>query len=475
MTQPLKDDLTVAAGVFLLVAVAYGYFFGGAGWNQDANFDLVRALVERQTLYIDGYDVNTGDVSTGTGGHTYINKPPGLSLLAAVPYAIVFAAERLAGVEPDQLTHANAWIVTFATCGLCGAAIASILFLFGRRRVGASPAAALAIALVIAFGTIAFSYSTMLFAHVPAALFILLSVVLLRSRPVAAGFAAAAAMSCFYVCALAALIVTILALFVSIRHAVRVIAGAAPIAIALALYQWSCFGSPFRTAVEESAPFTEKGLLFGVLRAPRLDALYGISLSPYRGLFYASPILLFAIPGLVRMWKRADLRIEWTATVTITIAFFVSIASFNGWSGGWAFGPRYILPVIPLLALPLAFTAAMQSKVGRTLWIAAAAISVAVNFVATATDAMPSPDVRNPVVSYLVPAFSTGRIPESTRIAFPWYHDRQVGKVSLPRDSANLGALVFPPHGRDSLIPIALWIVIGSTLLFRGNTGPSQL
>src|SRR3954453_10623044 len=90
----VSTDAKIAAGLFLLAAVTFAYFTGGAGWNQDAHFDLTRAIVERQTLYIDGYDVNTGDVSKGTGGHTFINKPPGASIIAAIPYVVIFAIER---------------------------------------------------------------------------------------------------------------------------------------------------------------------------------------------------------------------------------------------------------------------------------------------------------------------------------------------------------------------------------------------
>src|SRR5204863_4962338 len=133
---------------------------------------------------------STGDVSAGAGGHIYINKAPGVSFLAAVPYAI----------------FRDPWATTAATCGVCGALIAVVLYLHGRRKYDARPRDALAIALAIAFGTIVFAYSTMLFAHVPAALFLLLAVVLIERHPFAAGVAAGLSTLCFYVCGAAALL-----------------------------------------------------------------------------------------------------------------------------------------------------------------------------------------------------------------------------------------------------------------------------
>ncbi|HEU4521617.1 MAG TPA: hypothetical protein VFT12_06420, partial [Thermoanaerobaculia bacterium] len=80
-TTPTRTDRRLAVGLFILTFLSYAYFFGGEGWNQNSHFDLTRAVVERGTLHIDGYAVNTGDISPGAGGHTYSNKAPGLSFL----------------------------------------------------------------------------------------------------------------------------------------------------------------------------------------------------------------------------------------------------------------------------------------------------------------------------------------------------------------------------------------------------------
>src|SRR5512140_1138414 len=94
-------DRRVAAALFLVAFVAYGWFFGGGGWNQNANFDLTRAIVERGTFRIDAYRANTYDVSFNAG-HVYANKAPGLSILACIPYAALYAVERAAAVDVDS-------------------------------------------------------------------------------------------------------------------------------------------------------------------------------------------------------------------------------------------------------------------------------------------------------------------------------------------------------------------------------------
>jgi hypothetical protein len=451
----VSADGKIAAGLFLLAAVTFGYFTGGAGWNQDAHFDLTRAIVERQTLYIDGYDANTGDVAKGTGGHIFINKPPGASVFAAAPYAVIFAIERRLHMPIDSLTRINRWISTALSAGLCGALIGPLLYLYGRRRMGASAPKALCISAIILFGTIIFPYSTMLFAHLPAALFLLLAVILMRDRPLAAGVAAGIAVSCFYVCAVAA-IIPIIQFRARRRDPIRFAAGMAPFAALMAVYQWLCFGSPFRTSMEASTRFTQKGLLFGVISVPSTDALYGITLSPYRGLFFVSPILLLAFLGFAAM-KRDP---EFWSVVFITTAFVLTIASFNGWSGGYAFGPRYLLPVIPLMGI------AMMAARLRIFWIPLAIISIGVNFIATATDPMPSSDLPHPVSRYLVPAFFTGHIGERTRRDLR-LETRSVNNVAIPPDSGNFGEFIFGKGTRRSVIPILLWLAIGFAILLR--------
>jgi hypothetical protein len=243
----------------------------------------------------------------------------------------------------------------------------------------------------------------------------------------------------------------------------------------MGIYQWLCFGSPFLTAVEASTPFTDRGALFGVLRLPSLEALYGITLSPYRGLFFASPVLLFALIGFALMARRSDMRQELWPVAIIVVIFVVAIAAFNGWSGGCAFGARYLTPIVPLLGIPMLAVSRFDFRPLRLLWIAAALLSFAVHFIATATDPMPCPGVRNPIRAYLLPAFFTGRIPEESRKAFPWYPTRSVDKIELPNDSGNLGELIFGRRKRASLFPIVVWLAGGMTLLFRAARRESLL
>src|SRR5438067_473979 len=96
--EPLATNAAGPAGrvaewLFLLTFAVYGYFYAGAGWNQNSQFDLTRAIVERHSFAIDDMAQNTGDVARH-GGHVYTNKSPGLSWIAALPYAVMYAVAR---------------------------------------------------------------------------------------------------------------------------------------------------------------------------------------------------------------------------------------------------------------------------------------------------------------------------------------------------------------------------------------------
>jgi hypothetical protein len=464
------NDRRIAVALFLLTFVTYAWFFGGGGWNQNAQFDLSRALVERQTLHIDGYRVNTGDVSwSPTGGewHAYINKPPGVSFLGAIPYALIYTIERALHVPIDswKWMTINAYLVTVLTCGVTGAFIPVVLYLYGVRRV--SRLASLGVALAIAFGTIVFPFSTTMFAHVPAALFLLLAFVWLDERPVLAGICAGIAGVVFYICIPAAAV-----LFIGawrrggLKPALRFLLGGIPFGIALGLYHWVCFGSPFVTAVETSTGFTEQGLLFGVFRLPSMRALWALLFSSYRGLFFFCPVLAMSVAGAIAMLHRRVMRREVAMIAAICAIFLLSIASFNGWHGGGAYGPRYILPIIPLMGVPMLFVR------GRRLAIAAVLLGVfsfVFQLAGAAVDPAPYASFYHPIEDIALPGLFGGKVSINPQTVDELTPNRNYPKGSYESlwASFNLGELVFGAGSPLSVLPMAAWVIGGSALLWR--------
>jgi hypothetical protein len=454
--SPAPRALRPATLLFVLTFVTYAWFFGGGGWNQNAHFDLTRALVERQTFHIDGYRVNSGDIawSNVSGAwHAYSNKPPGLPFLAAIPYAALYSLERAFHVPIDSWLWMtiNVYLLTLIVCASCGAGIAVLLFLWARRHV--DDRSAMGIALIGAFGTIVLPYSTLFFSPVPAAFFLLLAFVVIDERPALAGAAAGIAGMCFYICIPAAAVLAIAAR----RNAWKFILAGLPFGALLAWYHTVCFGAPWRTSLETAQNFTERGLLLGLFRThPTKAALWGLTFSEYRGLFFVSPVLLLALVGMWRMRRRRDVAV----IGAIFAIFLLLVASFNGWEGGSSFGPRHVLPAIPLLVLPLAFVR------GRWL-IVPALFSVAINLMATAIDPSPPGGIQRPVRDFYLTKHEVSINRQSVDELLP-NHLYRPGSRESQWASFNLGEFVFGAGSPASVLPIVLWMAGGSALLLRG-------
>src|SRR4051794_5744242 len=110
------NDRRIAIALFVLAFVPYLYFYGGWGANQEANYALTRAIVEARTFQVDRFTVHEGDIANGAGGHIYINKPPGLSFLAVVPYALQYKIQRRGLVHFRDYWRTNKELVTIAVC-----------------------------------------------------------------------------------------------------------------------------------------------------------------------------------------------------------------------------------------------------------------------------------------------------------------------------------------------------------------------
>ncbi|MCA1734343.1 MAG: hypothetical protein LC732_12175, partial [Acidobacteria bacterium] len=194
-------DRRDAVRLFFLAFVTYAWFFQGGGFNQNASFDMTRAIVEEGRFAIDSFAGNTGDVSHARG-HLYPNKAPGLSIIAAAPYAVIHHLG--AGMETPFARTIAAWMTSLSVVAVFGATIPAVVFLHlrdggtGRRR-------SLSAALIAAFATPLFAYSTMFFVHVPSAALTVAAFHLLfrrrcPPRSALAGFLLAAATAINYLC-----------------------------------------------------------------------------------------------------------------------------------------------------------------------------------------------------------------------------------------------------------------------------------
>jgi len=319
--------------IFLILLICYGYFLPRwAEWNQNSRMDLTLALVEQRTFAIDDYYENTGDYAVH-GDHVYTDKAPGTSLLGVPAYAVFrFLAripamdqllERLSATSAFQTTlreggtgllkekvyfAAALYSATFFTVSLPSAALGVMLYLFlgwlglpGVLRGG--------LVLVYGLGTIAFPYSTVFYGHQLATVLLFATFYLLHrlrhgQLGINALWLAGVLVGLTVLTELPALVATgFLVLYAAWflprkQDLLRLLLGGLPFALLLGFYNNACFGSPLASSYRYLGRFPEiSSTGFLGFSAPKWEAFWGITFSPYRGLFPLSPFLLLAVPG----------------------------------------------------------------------------------------------------------------------------------------------------------------------------------
>jgi Dolichyl-phosphate-mannose-protein mannosyltransferase len=367
--RALVESRSRAVAIVAVAALcfAFAYLIQDAGDNARAHYALVRALADG-TPAIDESLVHpalqTIDVSRFEGS-SYAAKPPGLAAASLPPYVALEAAGVETTGDPDRLVWA---------LHLVSVVLPTILLLLLVRRLGdrIEPRYGTIAAVTLGGATLVLPFSTLFFNHLLSATLAFLAFALVHRdhetgpRPwlvAAGGLAAGLAITVEYPVGLVAVVLG--AYFLvgdrrlrrAVAYGAGVVAGVAPL---LAFNTWA-FRSPFHLSYEDwrypgSEPLPG---LFG-LSFPSLDALLRILFDP-GGI---APVLAPAVVGAIVLWRRGN---RWMAVIPIVVTgLFLLYNSANNYTvfGGSSPGPRYVIPVLPFLAIPLA--AAWRAIPGAT-------------------------------------------------------------------------------------------------------------
>ena len=118
-----------------------------------------------------------------------------------------------------------------------------------------------------------------------------------------------------------------------------------PIAIigfSLITFNLSRYGDPLNTGYLPNETFS------GVL----LDGILGQLISPGRGLLLYSPILILSLAGIVPLMRRFPA--EAIAALSVILIHLLLYGKWFMWHGGYAWGPRFMIPTLPFWAIFLA-------------------------------------------------------------------------------------------------------------------------
>jgi hypothetical protein len=482
LTRSLIEDHKIEIMLFLLLLGMYAYTFPRwADPNQNSRLNMVVAVVEDNTFRIDPYVSNTVDYAK-VGDHYYSDKAPGTAFLGIPVYAVMkvfldlpvmngimdalannaaFQAtlnEEGTGILAQKVRFAIAQVVlAFLFAAVPSAFIGLLIYKFVEAI---TTVLWIRVAVVLIYGllTPVFAYAGAFYGHQ------------LSSALIFGGFYFAWRYGTQFTVAMAIVSGVFLAFSVVTEYPAALTAGIVFLYLGYRLYQnqniarlgwvvgsgllvaagWmlynnAIFGGPLKLGYEFSELWTDQhGTGFMSLTIPHWSAVWGITFSPFRGLFFYSPVLLLALPGFYFWWRSGLYRLEWVVALLSSSVIFLFNAASIMWWGGFAIGPRYLLPALPFMALPLAFT--LKKISGSRVMTSAFALLAAWSWIAVwgitlGGQAFPPDTIQNPLFNYALPFWLSGNV------------------------ARNIGT-IFGLHGLISLIPLLAIPVIFLALMF---------
>lgn len=369
--------------------------------NNSTRMFAAIALVEHGDAKIDEFRNLTIDKAE-FDGHVYLDKAPGMTLLA-LPAAAV--AERATARPPIPSTvwdrNFEDWmtvrlrLAVASVTALLTALAAVALFDLALGLTASAGAAAFA-AIAFALGTPIWGWSTTLFGHAPVAdLFVIAVWALWRGgekRPLRFGAIAGAALGLAVLVEFQAVLAgSIIALWGAFRLrrpaplTAAALAGAVTLLVPLVTYNLIAFGTPFRLGYEgvNGFPGMKEGL-FG-LTSPKVAVLSEIIIGLRRGLLWVAPILILGPFGLWQLAKRQ--RSLAVALAAAALVVLLVNAAYVYWDGGHSTGPRHAVPAIGLLTIGLAaYWVSLTYWWERALAAAILGVSVAINLAIAAAN-----------------------------------------------------------------------------------------
>ena len=135
-------------------------------------------------------------------------------------------------------------------------------------------------------------------------------------------------------------------------------------------------------------------------RWPSLVRTAGLLVSPSRGLFIYTPAALLCLPQMLR-WRRP--MHPWLPYAAAGVVGYVALYScYNGWWGGYSYGPRFLSDMLPALAILAAPTVERlwQRTNGRVLLVGLAGWGIVVQAIGVyyddkSWDGLPKPIDRD--------------------------------------------------------------------------------
>ncbi len=376
LRRETRPQWELFAAVFFLTTAVFAISPVITNYDSFATFPTAVSIVNRHTLSLDAYlhvRVLTQSYTVSHAhGHLVTSYPWAVGLFAIPAVIVIDLFHALGGPSADSIVADNSQVQDlvqlFSASIVTGLACATLALLAYRRLGGPAEKRrnwALLCGLAFAFATSAWSTaSRALWQHGPSILFLAIALVALdhvfprnpdeqKPRldsiwpPFLAGVCIAGAVTMRPTNAVALALVTIVVFSKAHRRIAAIYAiGVAAVFVPWTLVTYHYYGTllqPYDQASKLGLPSTF------------FESVAAQLISPSRGLFIFSPIVLVALAGLAIAKRRRMITPLEALSAAAIPCYLVAIALFPVWWAGTSFGPRFMTETLPfffVLAIP---------------------------------------------------------------------------------------------------------------------------
>jgi hypothetical protein len=369
--SPFTASTARSIGVFAFL------FFALTGGGRLTGSDEVTMLELSRALLHGGIAVPEGATLQGPDGRQYTKNTAGQAVLALPLVVAAEAVTRAVPMSPQRRELAVRFAVSFFNAIVT--AILLGVFYGTVRALGIAPHTALNVTLMLLFTTPLWPCAKTFSAEPLQALGLLLALsgsaraALGDPRgPLAAGLGVLLAISV----KLAMLPLALVCLLPLTRA--RWSAWVVPVLMVLvalaghAAYNQARFGTLLETGYGAQATLAS-------YTTPLWTGLYGLLLSSGKGILWFAPALWLAPLGAWVLWRTGAVHAR--VVLAVLVAWLVALVvygTFEHWAGDGSFGPRYLIPLVPVAFMAVAFALDGAGRPLRLLAMLLAAAGLAV-------------------------------------------------------------------------------------------------
>jgi hypothetical protein len=483
-----RSDRYVAAWLALLLFGVYLLTFSGRMDSHDSMsmFSVAESFVKRGDFDTDQmWTLFKARNELGPDGESYAKYGYGASALAAPLYAVALALPGLGLLQ-----------TTLITSSIIVAATGALLFL-AARRLGFAPKVSIGVALLFGLATPIGVYARQLWSEPYGSftLFAAFYLLLVFRQEGRQRYAALAGLALGLAVATRVTNVALAPVFLwyGFQHAWRdhrarrglllFVAALGLVGLSIAWYDWARYGHPLATGYRSDETFS----------TPLALGLYGLLFSPGKGLFPYAPFLAIVPWGAWALRRKAAH--ELVLVAAILAVYLATFATWYYWWAGTNWGPRFLVPTLPFLALlaapglALALTGVAAGKrwlrcVYAGLVAVLSVISVGIQLLGVAIPALayrmrmvettPNPDMTAIFVPQFSPLVGYLSMLSPQFLDFAWIRmDGENAIVAWPIIALSVGFIALCILGlgwtlrkgstRMALLPVALLFAAGLT------------